>query len=187
MLIALIFRGQALSKSICLFLSQTFLWGKALKGHIEAFSHKSIAVTIVGSLRAPLASVCSSLALHISHSQRWHTSMSQSLFLSSAQRQEPKMNCCSPPHQKHYHCQSQTCNMKKPMDLMHASLSEQHCRKTPGWAVSAHLGEIRETPFTRQSHTKGLYTVQHNSSMRYPLGRQFIKWEDNITFIILYI
>lgn len=68
----------------------------------------------------------------------------------------------------------------------HVSLSEQHGRKTPGRAVSAHLWEIRETPFTRQSHTKGLYTVQHNSSMRYPLDRQFRKWEDNIAFISFY-
>lgn len=43
-----------------------------------------------------------------------------------------------------------------------------------------------ETPFTRQSHTKGFYTVQHNSSVRYPLGRQFRKWEDNIAFISFY-
>lgn len=50
--------------------------------------------------------------------------------------------------------------MKKPTDHMLVSLSEPHGRKTSDRTVSAHLWEIRETLFTRQSYTKGLYTTQ---------------------------
>lgn len=158
MLITLIFKGQRLSKSICLFLSQTFLWGKALKGHIETLSHKSIAVTIIGSLRAPFASVCCSLGLHISHSQRCHISMSQSLFLNSAQKaraqdellftSSPKALSLSKPEMQH-----------EKANGPHVSLSEQHGRKTPGRAVSAHLWEIRDSIHKAKPHQGIIYST----------------------------
>lgn len=162
MLITLIFKGQRLSKSICLFLSQTFLWGKALKGHFETLSHKSIAITIVGSRRAPFVSVYYSLGLHISHSQKCHTSMSQSLFLSSAQtaRAQDELLFTSSP---------KALSLSNP-DMQHEKANGPHaCQPVrAAWQENTWQGCICTPMGNQRLHSKGKATprdsIQYNTT-----------------------
>lgn len=69
--------------------------------------------------------------------------------------------------------------MKKPTSCLPAYQSSG--RKTLNRVVSAHLWEIRETPFTRQSHTTAYNTTQQLYDV--PIRQAFRKWKDNIAFI----
>lgn len=93
-------------------------------------------------------------------------------FWAHLKRRDPNMNYRSPSIQKHYHCQSQRWNMKKPVIGKHLTGLYLH---TCGKSGRLH-SQGKATP--RHYTTQQLYEV--------PIRQAFRKWEDNIAFIWFY-